>query len=219
MDFALDPSSAPHGVPPIDFRAQLNDEQFSAVTAPPGPLLVLAGAGSGKTRTLTYRVAYLLSQGVRPGEILLLTFTNKAAKEMLHRVHDLTGVEPGRFWGGTFHSIGHRALRMHGETIGLPRTFTILDAEESEGVLRDAVEMSDRTFFKDKTHPRPGPLHSLLSMARNTQLPLAEVITRFFPQHDTIIERAPLFAKNTPRPSAPPTSSTMTTCSNSGSNS
>ncbi len=195
MDFALDSSSAPHGIPPIDFRAQLNDEQFAAVTAEPGPLLVLAGAGSGKTRTLTYRVAYLLSQGVRPGEILLLTFTNKAAREMLHRVQELTGVEPARFWGGTFHSIGHRALRTHGEAIGLPRSFTILDAEESEGVLRDAVEAADRTFFKDKTHPRPGPLHSLLSMARNTQLPLNEVITRYYPQHEAIMERAPLFAR------------------------
>jgi DNA helicase-2/ATP-dependent DNA helicase PcrA len=197
MDFPLDaqPSYAPPGFPEIDFRASLNDEQFAAVTAEPGPLLVLAGAGSGKTRTLTYRVAYLLSQGVRPGEILLLTFTNKAAKEMLHRVHELTGVEPGRFWGGTFHSIGHRALRMHGEAIGLPRSFTILDAEESEGVLRDAVEESDRGFFKDKTHPKPGPLHALLSMARNTQLPLGETTQRFFPQHEGIIERLPLFAK------------------------
>jgi DNA helicase-2/ATP-dependent DNA helicase PcrA len=195
MDFALDSPSAPHGIPPIDFRAQLNDEQFAAVTAEPGPLLVLAGAGSGKTRTLTYRVAYLLSQGVRPGEILLLTFTNKAAKEMLHRVQELTGVEPGRFWGGTFHGIGHRSLRLHGEGIGLPRTFTILDADESEGILRDAVEATDRAFFKDKTHPRPGPLHSLLSMARNTQLSLTETITRFFPQHEGIIDRAPLFAK------------------------
>ncbi|MSU73219.1 MAG: ATP-dependent helicase [Opitutus sp.] len=195
MDFALDSSSAPHGFPPIDFRAQLNDEQFHAVTAEPGPLLVLAGAGSGKTRTLTYRVAYLLSQGVRPGEILLLTFTNKAAKEMLHRVHELTGVEPGRFWGGTFHSIGHRALRTHGDAIGLPRAFTILDAEESEGILRDAVEAADKGFFKDKTHPRPGPLHSILSMARNTQLPLTEVVSRFFPQHDAVADRLPLFAK------------------------
>ncbi len=197
MDFVFAPDSAPHanGVPPIDFRAQLNDEQFHAVTAEPGPLLVLAGAGSGKTRTLTYRVAYLLSQGVRPGEILLLTFTNKAAKEMLHRVNELTGVEPGRFWGGTFHSIGHRSLRMYGEQIGLPRTFTILDAEESEGILRDAVDATDKGFFKDKTHPRPGPLHSVISMARNTQLSLTETITRFFPQYDSIIERAPLFAK------------------------
>ena len=193
MDFVLDPQSS-QGIPPIDFRAQLNDEQFAAVTAEPGPLLVLAGAGSGKTRTLTYRVAYLLSQGVRPGEILLLTFTNKAAKEMLHRVHDLTGVEASRFWGGTFHSIGHRALRMYGEAIGLPRSFTILDAEESEGVLRDAVEAIDRGFFKDKTHPRPGPLHALLSMSRNTQLSLAETTQRFFPQHEAVLDRLPAFA-------------------------
>ena len=195
MDFTLDPTSVPHGIPPIDFRAQLNDEQFAAVTAESGPLLVLAGAGSGKTRTLTYRVAYLLSQGVRPGEILLLTFTNKAAKDMLHRVHELTGVEAGRFWGGTFHSIGHRALRMHGEIIGLPRSFTILDADESEGVLRDAVDEADKGFFKDKTHPKPGPLHAIISMSRNTQLPLGETVQRFFPQHEAVIERLPLFAR------------------------
>ncbi len=193
MAFPSDPELP--AFPPIDFRAELNDEQFHAVTAEPGPLLVLAGAGSGKTRTLTYRVAYLLSQGVRPGEILLLTFTNKAAKEMLHRVHELTGVEPGRFWGGTFHSIGHRTLRLHGETIGLPRSFTILDAEESEGVLRDAVDALDKGFFKDKTHPKPGPLHAILSMARNTQLPLADTVRRFFPQHEEIIDRLPEFAR------------------------
>ena len=193
MAFPSDPELP--AFPPIDFRAELNDEQFHAVTAEPGPLLVLAGAGSGKTRTLTYRVAYLLPPGVRPGEILLLTFTNKAAKEMLHRVHELTGVEPGRFWGGTFHSIGHRTLRLHGETIGLPRSFTILDAEESEGVLRDAVDALDKGFFKDKTHPKPGPLHAILSMARNTQLPLADTVRRFFPQHEEIIDRLPEFAR------------------------
>ena len=195
MEFTLDNQRPGGAIPQIDFRAQLNDEQLAAVTAQPGPLLVLAGAGSGKTRTLTYRVAWLLSQGVRPGEILLLTFTNKAAKEMLHRVNDLTGIEPGRFWGGTFHSIGHRALRAHGEAIGLTRTFTILDAEESESVLRGAVEEVDKAFFKDKTHPRPGPLHDLISLARNTQAPFAETITRYFPQHEGLIDRVPAFAK------------------------
>jgi len=196
MDFELDtphnPASA--GIPPIDFRALLNDEQFAAVTAEPGPLLVLAGAGSGKTRTLTYRVAYLLSKGVKPGEILLLTFTNKAAKEMLHRVQDLTGIEPGRFWGGTFHSIGNRALRMFGDAIQLPKNFTILDADESETLLKQAVESEDKTFFKEKTNPRPGPLFSVLSLARNTQLSLADTVQRNFPQYAEIAHRFPAFA-------------------------
>jgi DNA helicase-2/ATP-dependent DNA helicase PcrA len=195
MDFTIESPSYPAGFPAIDFRAQLNEEQFAAVTAEPGPLLVLAGAGSGKTRTLTYRVAWLLSQGVRPGDILLLTFTNKAAKEMLHRVRELTGVEPARFWGGTFHGIGHRALRMHGEALGLPRSFTILDAEEAQDLLRDAVEASDKAFFKDKTHPRPRPLHEMISLSRNTRTPLDETIARYFPQHDGLAARVPGFAR------------------------
>ncbi|MDR0353300.1 MAG: ATP-dependent helicase [Opitutaceae bacterium] len=184
----LDATPPPHPAAPpaIDLRAALNDEQYAAVTAPPGPLLVLAGAGSGKTRTLTYRVAYLLSQGVRPGDILLLTFTNKAAKEMLHRVEELTGVEPRRFWGGTFHSIGHRALRMFGEEIGLPKNFTILDADESETLLKQTVDTEDNTFFKNKTNPRPGPLFSIISLARNTRQPIPDTIEKHFPQYSEI---------------------------------
>jgi len=196
MDFLLDDDAPSHaqpahiepGFPPIDFRASLNDEQFAAVTAEPGPVLVLAGAGSGKTRTLTYRVAYLLSQGVAPSEILLLTFTTKAAKEMLHRVQELTGIESFRFWGGTFHHIGHKVLRANSEVLGLDRSFTILDAEEAEHFLRDTVEEIDKGFFKNKEHPRPGVLFSLLSLARNTCTPLAETITRFYPQHEYLIE-------------------------------
>ena len=194
MDFALDPRS-PQGIPPIDFRAKLNEEQYNAVTAEPGPLLVLAGAGSGKTRTLTYRVAYLLAQGVKPGEILLLTFTNKASKEMLHRVQELTGVEPTRFWGGTFHSLGHRALRIYGEAIKLTRNFTILDADESESLLKQTVESVDKTFFKDKTHPRPGPLFNVLSLARNTQLSINVTVQQNFPQYDEIKHRFEPFAE------------------------
>ncbi|HEX2099346.1 MAG TPA: ATP-dependent helicase, partial [Candidatus Synoicihabitans sp.] len=197
MEFFLDkpaPSALPEGLPPIDFRAALNDEQYAAVTAPPGPMLVLAGAGSGKTRTLTYRVAYLLSQGVKPGEILLLTFTNKAAKEMLHRVQDLTGIEPQRFWGGTFHSLGHRALRIYGEEIKLPRNFTILDADEAESLLKQTVDAEDKAFFKDKTNPRPGPLFDVISLARNTQRTLAETIEKQFPQYGEIKHLIPKFA-------------------------
>src|SRR5580704_2422215 len=195
MEFVLENQLGPDGVPPIDFRAQLNDEQFAAVTAPPGPLLVLAGAGSGKTRTLTYRVAWLLSQGVRPGEILLLTFTNKAAKQMLHRVQELTGIEPRQFWGGTFHSIGHRALRMFGEAIGLAKNFTILDAEEAERLLKQVVEKQDRTFFKDKTRPKPGPLFGIISLARNTQLTVEATVEKYFPHYSDISDRLPAFAK------------------------
>jgi len=195
MDFTLnhDPGF-PLQIPPIDFRGDLNDEQYAAVTAQPGPLLVLAGAGSGKTRTLTYRVAYLLSKGVKPHEILLLTFTNKAAREMLNRVQDLTGVEGHRFWGGTFHHIGHKILRSYGDVVGLSRSFTILDADEAEDLLRDVADEKDRGFFKEKTHPRPGPLFEIISFARNTQRSLGETISRFYPQHEDISDLIGVFA-------------------------
>jgi len=200
MDFILDrddnaPSSSRY--PPIDFRAALNDEQYAAVTAPPGPLLVLAGAGSGKTRTLTYRVAWLLHQGVPPGEIMLLTFTNKASKEMLSRVCDLTGADARQFWGGTFHSLGNRALRMFGESdvLKLPKNFTILDADESESLLKRTVEADDKFFFKDKTNPRPGPLFNVISLSRNTQKSLAQTVDEHFPQYADIAIALPTFAK------------------------
>ncbi|MGH8019416.1 MAG: ATP-dependent helicase [Opitutaceae bacterium] len=194
MEFHLaSQRSLPEGLPPIDFRGELNDEQFAAVTARPGPMLVLAGAGSGKTRTLTYRVAYLLSQGVDARDILLLTFTNKAAKEMLRRVEDLTGVEARRFWGGTFHSIGHRLLRMHGGDVGLEKGFTILDEGEAESMLRDAVDAIDRTFFKDKTHPRASVMRNMISLARNTRQSYDRTLYRYFPQHEELSEKIAVF--------------------------
>ena len=194
MEFEL-PSRSALEIPPIDYRQELNDEQFAAVTAEPGPLLILAGAGSGKTRTLTYRVAYLLEQGVPEKEILLLTFTNKAAKEMLGRVEELTGVESRRFWGGTFHSIGHRLLRLHGESIDMPRNFTILDASEAEALVKQAVESVEPTFLKNKTHPKPGPLSTIISMARNTMTNVERAVLDYFPQHHDFIEQVERFAK------------------------
>jgi len=191
MDFVLkNEPGAPLSIPTIDFRGDLNDEQYAAVTAPPdGPLLVLAGAGSGKTRTLTYRVAWLLTQGVDMYNILLLTFTNKAAHEMLKRVNDLTGrQEPKNYWGGTFHHVGHKVLRRYCDDQEWKRSFTILDADEADSLLREAVEGQDKGFFKDKTHPRPGPLFEIISFARNTQRPLAETISRFYPQHEAVAE-------------------------------
>ena len=195
MDFNLPATPPSIDIPSIDFRRDLNDEQYAAVTAEPAPLLILAGAGSGKTRTLTYRVAYLLSQGVSPNNILLLTFTNKAAKEMLKRVEDLTGFEPRRFWGGTFHSIGHRLLRIHGESVGLAKNFTILDAGEAESVLKGAVEAIDKSFFKDKTRPKPGPLSSIISMACNTLGTIEETIINYFPQHNELVDQIQSFSE------------------------
>jgi DNA helicase-2/ATP-dependent DNA helicase PcrA len=194
MDFNLT-ATIPFDIPPIDFKGELNDDQYAAVTAEPGPLLILAGAGSGKTRTLTYRVAYLLSKGVSPGDILLLTFTNKAAKEMLNRVEDLTGIEARRFWGGTFHSIGHRLLRMHGEAIGMAKNFTILDSSEAESILKSAVETVDTSFFKNKTHPKPRPLSSVVSMARNTCSSIEETIIHHFPQYHELTDRIQSFSE------------------------
>ena len=153
---------------PIDFRAELNDEQYEAVTAEPGAALVLAGAGSGKTRTLTYRVAYLRYKGVKPYEILLLTFTNKSANEMLERVENLTGIGKKQLWGGTFHSIAQRILRIHGEAVGLGRNYTILDEGEAESLLKNAINTVDPKFIKGKNNPKPRVVHNLISYARNT---------------------------------------------------
>src|SRR5580692_676139 len=115
-DYVLQPFQPPVNLN-IDYPRELNPQQLAAVTAPPGPALVIAGAGSGKTRTLTYRVAYLLEQGIPADRILLLTFTNKAAAEMMRRVSDLLGHELHSLWGGTFHSIGARVLRMNAEKL------------------------------------------------------------------------------------------------------
>ena len=107
----------------IDYQADLNPEQHAAVMHVGGPMLVLAGAGTGKTRTLVYRVCRLIEDGVPPGKILLLTFTNKASREMLERVDRLAASGPARVMGGTFHSAGHRILRRYAESIGYSPRF------------------------------------------------------------------------------------------------
>ena len=103
----------------IDYKKELNEQQLEVVSAGPGPILVIAGAGSGKTRTLTYRVARLLETGVPPSQILLLTFTNKAAREMLHRVGSLIPGDDRRITGGTFHHVGNLVLRRNAALVGI----------------------------------------------------------------------------------------------------
>src|SRR5882762_7914833 len=126
----------------IDYARELNEQQLAAVTAPPGPALVIAGAGSGKTRTLTYRVGFLLEQGIPADRILLLTFTNKAAREMMRRVSDLLGQELPSLWGGTFHSVGNRVLRQHANLLGYERDFSIMDREDAKHLISSCLEES-----------------------------------------------------------------------------
>ena len=126
----------------IPYEQELNEEQLKVVLAESGPVLVIAGAGSGKTRVVTYRVARLLEKGVPANAILLLTFTNKAAREMLHRVEHLIKIDTRYIWGGTFHHIGNIILRQQSERVGYKRNFTILDNEDSKDMIDVALKAS-----------------------------------------------------------------------------
>lgn len=159
----------------LDYAGELNAQQLAAVTAPPGPSLVIAGAGSGKTRTLIYRVAYLLEQGIAPERILLLTFTNKAAKEMMRRVADLLGQELAALWGGTFHSIGNRILRQHANRLGYERDFTILDREDAKHLIQTCIAESD-IDVKATRFPKPEVLGEIFSLALNTHRSVNEIL-------------------------------------------
>jgi DNA helicase-2/ATP-dependent DNA helicase PcrA len=165
--------------PQIAYERELNPQQLAAVTAPPGPALVIAGAGSGKTRTLTYRVAYLLEQGIPAERILLLTFTNKAAGEMMRRVADLLGTELLALWGGTFHSIGARILRAHADVLGYRRDFTILDRDDAKDLIKACV--ADAGIETKGTHfPKPEVLNEIFSFAANTQKTSLEILETQF---------------------------------------
>lgn len=188
------PSKVSTAVPAIDFQKELNEDQFKAVTAPDGPALVLAGAGSGKTRTLTYRVAYLLSQGVSPEAILLLTFTNKASKQMLDRVEELTGIGAHRFLGGTFHHVGGQVLRLYGDTIGLPKNFTILDDGDSDALLNEIIRDLDPDFFKAKENPKAKPIKGVISFARNIMTSVSEVARGRYPGNAELKAKIESFA-------------------------
>jgi DNA helicase-2/ATP-dependent DNA helicase PcrA len=169
-EYVLQPFHSPVNLQ-IDYARELNPQQYAAVTAHPGPSLVIAGAGSGKTRTLTYRVAYLLEQGVLAERILLLTFTNKAAREMMRRVADLLGSELQSLWGGTFHSIGARVLRRHADALGYRRDFTILDRDLIKTCVAEAEIDVKATRF-----PKADVLSDVFSKAINTRRSIPEII-------------------------------------------
>lgn len=159
-------------VPLIDYKRDLNEEQRSVVLHPGGPMLVIAGAGSGKTRTVTYRVARLIETGTHPSAIMLLTFTNRAAREMMQRVEALTGGHLTGLWGGTFHHIGNIILRRHAGLLGYKEDFTILDREDQKELLEDSLS---ELKIKETSAPKGAVLAELVSYHKNTLTPLDDL--------------------------------------------
>jgi len=161
----------------IDFQNALNPEQHAAATAPDGPLLVLAAAGTGKTRTLVYRVAFLVRRGIDAERLLLLTFTNRAAREMLERARELVGPTVGGLWAGTFHHMANRMLRRHAAQIGFRPDYTILDRDDAGSLVKRSLterKLAGREF------PKPEVLIALFSEAANRGEKVSAAIERRF---------------------------------------
>ena len=164
----------------VQYSEELNSEQLDVVMAGDGPMLVIAGAGSGKTRTLTYRVSRLIEDGVDPSQILLLTFTNKAAREMLSRVEQLVTIDTRRIWGGTFHSVGNRLLRQYADAIGYRSNFSILDDEDAKETMDSAISsLGIKTL--EKRFPKGDVLLDIYSYLINTRTPLELHLEENFP--------------------------------------
>jgi DNA helicase-2/ATP-dependent DNA helicase PcrA len=171
------------------YRSELNEEQFRVVTAKPQASLVVAGAGSGKTRVITYRVAYLIEQGVSPQRILLATFTNRAAREMLRRVEALTGSQNvHRVWGGTFHRIANMILRRHAVSIGFDQNYSILDSEDARDLINLCIEDA-AIDTKKKRFPKSEVIQNIISYANNTDLPIENVIIGKYPYFEMLTQQ------------------------------
>lgn len=182
-----DPGSLPERL--TRYRSELNEEQFRVVTAKPGAALVVAGAGTGKTRAITYRVAYLLEQGVSPQRIMLATFTNRAAREMLRRVENLTGSQNvHRVWGGTFHRIANLILRRHAVSIGYDANYSILDTEDAKDMINVCIEDA-AIDTKAKRFPKAEVIQDIISYANNTDLPVENVIIGKYPYFEMLTQQ------------------------------
>jgi DNA helicase II / ATP-dependent DNA helicase PcrA len=164
----------------IDYRNELNPAQLQAVTAINGPVLVIAGAGSGKTRVIVHRVAFMLENGIDPSEILLLTFTRKAANEMKGRVQELLKDSSAqKVFGGTFHSFSNYIMRRYANMLGIPSNFTIIDSEDSADTI-DLIKSELKIDKKEKAFPKKNRLQEIYSSARNRNLSIREVIENEF---------------------------------------
>ena len=179
----------------LDFRKELNEAQFQAVNTVEGPLLIVAGAGTGKTRTLVYRVAHLIDSGVDPHSILLLTFTRRAAEEMLRRASVLIDSRCNQVSGGTFHSFANLVLRQFGRRIDLSPSFTIMDRSDSE----DAIQLLRAEMGlnnKDKRFPRKQTVAEIFSMAVNKQTTVTDLIDREYPHlYDSLDDMLRLYER------------------------
>ncbi|MDQ3816702.1 MAG: UvrD-helicase domain-containing protein [Acidobacteriota bacterium] len=165
----------------IDYESELNESQYRAVTTIDGPLLIVAGAGTGKTRTLVYRVARLVETGIRPESVLLLTFTRRAAASMLSRAAQLADARCQRVSGGTFHSMAHSVLRKYSELANVHRSFTVLDSSDTEDLI-DLLRRQMKITGKDRRFPRKRTICAIYSMAANKLMPIDEVLRRYYPQ-------------------------------------
>ena len=181
QEYILHPAHAPRELH-IDYRKELNEQQAAAVMATgadgavnSGPMLVIAGAGSGKTRTLTYRVAWLVEHGVPPGRIMLLTFTNKAAREMLRRVAGLLPHDISAIWGGTFHHVANRLLRRHAKLLGFDSDFTIMDREDQKEML-EACLTAAKIDTRQERFPKGDVLAEIYSLVVNTERSVEQVL-------------------------------------------
>lgn len=166
----------------IDYKNELNDAQHEAATSVNGPHLIIAGAGTGKTRTIVYRVAYLVELGVKPEHILLLTFTRKAAQEMLRRAAMLLDARCENVSGGTFHSFANMILRKYALQAGYDRSFTILDQSDAEDTI-NLIRTRLKLDTKERRFPRKETLYDLYSRSINTVTPLSNLLATDYPHY------------------------------------
>ena len=164
----------------LNYDRDLNEGQRAVVTAGSGPLLVIAGAGTGKTHTLTYRMAHLVDRGVDPERILLLTFTNRAARAMTTRASTVLGIDVSRLWGGTFHSTANRLLRQHASRLGYGSEYTIIDGEDAATLMKSCLADANVGHL-DRRFPKPRLIRNLASFASNTGDSLETILSEKYP--------------------------------------
>lgn len=181
FDTGKEPKAITHDYNEVDFEKNLNEEQLEIINNIEGPMLVIAGAGSGKTRTITYAVAKLLLSGVKAQEIMLVTFTNKAAKEMTNRVKQLLGKEPSGMWAGTFHSMGNRFIRRYANMVGIKPNYTIMDQTDSRSLMKLAMDEVDISKVGER-FPTASMAQRILSYSINCDKSIREVLAWKYPE-------------------------------------